>query len=849
MRCWSADAHSASDREQAQPMKRAAHLKPTNLYRICGLLFSAVSPLAFAAISTQPHDATLQLTAGEDGSYTISAPGISAAVLTAMAAAKTNGKWLHAADYPRHLVTMGSGNGELGAAKVMTITYTGLQHDPDLVLTLRAYANAPFGDLQLTAKNTTGEPMEIQSLRVLEIKDGKILNLGAPATEDRVLSDSFSEDRPAMQIRELGNAEDHVHRAVGVQLLYNRQSKQSWFIGALTSDKFLSVLRLHMTSSGPAAAMASYEVDSTGTTELLAENSLQQSPAKDRVELSLRLAPGQELSSERMLFSVSSDYHNQLETYAHLVRDLHHARVTAPTPIGWWSWTAYYFGLNEGTALTNAQWLSQHLKPLGYTFFHMDEGYQFARGEYATPDAALFPQGVGALEHKVMNEGLTPGIWTAPFEVSERSWIYTHHPEWLVHNAQGEPIHIGFVTDGVDHLYALDTTHPDAQTYLRRTYSTLVHDWGIRYIKMDFMEDSGIEGFYHVPQTTALEAQRIGIQTIRDAVGPDVLLDKDGCELLNPVGLVDMGRISQDTGHTFSSSRDAATGIAARYYMNRNYYLADPDAFSVSTQTVDDQNWHGGAKPLTLDEAKISIALSAVSGGLYEIGDDLPTLGEAADRAALVENRDLLDMARLGHASTPIDLMSYAAADLQPSIYLLKQTNRQSILTVFNWSETSRRHTLTRAVLGLDPDGHYTVSEVLAQTNKSAPLSATLDIQQPAHSVRIFKIVNTRIPAQPPAIDAKVATAGKAGEPIIFQATARNEDNPALSYSWDFGDGVVLEGAKVTHTYTHAGTYTAHLKAAGFAPEPSVQTFSISITGSIMTKFLPEKKLRFAEKP
>ena len=831
-------------------------MKPPILRHIFGLTIAAVCPLAIAATSVQPHGQALQLTTSEtEGSYTISAPGFSAPILRTTAAVKVNSKWLHAADYPKHIVSSENATGELGPAKAITIRYTGRDDAPDLLLKLRTYANAPFGDMQLTANNTTGHPVEIQDLRVLETRSepaggtrgNTLLNLGGPASADRVLSDSFSEDRPAMQLRDLSNAENHIHRAVGVQLLYNQQSKQSWFIGALTSDKFLSVLRLHLAPSGPAAAMASYEIDSTGTTELLTENSLQDSPAKDRVELSLSLASGAELSSERMLFSVSSDYHNQLETYARLIRDLHHARVSAPTPIGWWSWTAYYFGLNQNTALTNAQWLSQHLKPLGYTFFHMDEGYQFARGEYATPDASLFPQGIGALERKVMNEGLLPGIWTAPFEVSERSWIYTHHPEWLVHNQQGEPIHIGFVTEGVDHLYALDTTHPDAQAYLRKTYSTLVNNWGIRYIKMDFMEDSAIEGFYHVPQTTALEAQRIGIQTIRDAVGPDVLLDKDGCELLNPVGLVDMGRISQDTGHTFSSSKDAASGIAARYYMNRNYYLADPDAFSVSTQTVDDQNWHGGAKALTLDEAKVSIALSAVSGGLYEDGDDLPTLGEAPDRVALLENQDLLNMARLGHASTPLDLMTYDAEDLQPSLFLLKQTNRQSIITIFNWSETTRHHTLTRDLLQLDPKADYAVSEVLAKTDDSTPLAAALDVQQPPHSVRIFKIVNTNIPAQAPTVTAVVASSGAAGEPIGFQAVSADDHNPVLRYSWDFGDGVTVEGAKATHTYTHAGVYTAHLTAAGFASEPRVQTFSITINGSVSTKFMPQNKRRFVE--
>jgi alpha-galactosidase len=45
-----------------------------------------------------------------------------------------------------------------------------------------------------------------------------------------------------------------------------------------------------------------------------------------------------------------------------------------------------------------------------------------------------------------------PGIWTAPFEVSERSSVYVHHPDWLVKNAQGQPIHAGFVVRQRDPL-------------------------------------------------------------------------------------------------------------------------------------------------------------------------------------------------------------------------------------------------------------------------------------------------------------------------------------------------------------------------------------------------------------
>ncbi len=797
---------------------------------MCLMLICGANAAAGAA------DSALRVSVGEsDGIYSFGAEGLAVPVLRAGAAVKVNGNWVHAADYPRHQVT----REEVGRSKEWTVFYSGREHAPDLIVNLWVHQDEPFAELQVIARNRSQQSMEIQSLRVLEAGGDETLRLGAPAQQDRVLSDSFSEDRPGIQIRDLTNAENKMHRAVGSQVIYNRTSKWSWFIGALTSNKFLSVIRLR-TSDDP-SAIASYEVDSTGTTELLKENSLQDSPEKDRVELSLPLEPGQELSSEKMLVSVSRDYHAQLETYGRMVRDLHHARVSASTPLGWWSWTAYYFGLNEGTAITNAEWLGEHLKPLGYQFFHIDEGYQFARGEYATPDASLFPHGMAALERKVMSQGLTPGVWTAPFEVSERSYVYTHHPEWLVHNAKGEPIHLGLVTDGVDHLYALDTTNPEAQAYLRSTYKALV-TWGVRYIKMDFMEDSAVEGYYYKPHTTALEAQRIGIQTVREAVGEDVLLDKDGCELLNPVGLVDMGRISQDTGHTFSSSKDAATGIAARYYMNRNYFLADPDAFSVSTQTVDDQSWHGGSKPLSLDEAKVAIALSAISGGLFEIGDDLPTLGESPERVALVENQDLINMARLGHASTPIDLMSYDDADEQPSLFVLHENQRQTIVTVFNWTEKERSHPLTLTELGLSPHSSFQVADILDPADTVRIDSDTLTIKQPAHSVRLLKIIDSSVPAGAPQVNLRVASTALAGETISFSATPADA---IVQYKWDFGDGVSVDGMSTTHAYTHDGNFKVKLNVIGVDGTSGESSVTIKIGGSVSTRYHPETKRRF----
>ena len=806
---------------------------------IIGILMLACLP--GARLNAQSKDTSLEMkVSSAHGSYTLGAARAEVATLHAGVAAEIDGHWIQSKDYPSHAVKTSTVTDDLGAAQELTVTFSGLKGEPDLIYRLRVYPNRPFADIQVFVENTTAKSIDVEAIRPVAATGDPILNLDGPAASDRILSDSFSEDRPNITIRDFGMFEDGSHnlyRAVGSQLVYNRKSHESFFAGVLTSDRFLTILRIHVAGEGAAKHIAAYEVDSTGTTEEEEQNSLQESGPEDRVMLQLPVAPGAQLSSERLLLSIASDYRRQLETYGSIIGKLHHARVSAPTPMGWWSWTAYYFGLNEGAALTNAQWEAQHLKQLGYDFFHIDEGYQYARGEYTTPNATQFPSGLAPLERKVTGLGLVPGIWTAPFEVSERSWVYQNHPDWLIHNAQGRPIHAGWVVNHKDRLFMLDCTNPGAQQYLRQTYSTLAHVWGIRYIKLDFMDDSAIEGDYYRPHTTAMEAQRIGLGIIRSAVGDTVLLDKDGSVMLNPVGYVDFGRISQDTGHTFSASRDAASGMAARYYMNRNFFVADPDAFTVSKQTVDDQSWHGGTRPLTLDEVKVSIALAAVSGGMFEIGDDLPTLGADPKRLALVENQDLIDMARLGRSSTPLDLMSYLPQDRQPSIFLLKESRRQSILTIFNWTETPRTHMVSLASLGLQGNGPYTVTDVFDKNIVSNSNSIT--IRQPSHSVRVLKIIDTAIRAEAPSIRTQHPSSAKIGETVAFTADSILSEAPAISYRWDFGDGVSLSGARASHAYTHAGKYLVTLRATGLDGPSAEDKFPVAVAGSMSTRFLP----------
>jgi chitodextrinase len=772
-----------------------------------------------------------------DGTYEIQAGNGRHSVIQARVAAEVDHRWVKSTDYPRHEISQSSFEDTLGHGEKITVVSSELPNLPDLAYTLQTYDGRAFGVIETEVRNHTDDPITIQSIRSVEAVGNKIIDLGGTANADRILSDSFSEDWPPLQIYTLGKTPQGMHRAVGSQLIYNRESGESLLLGALTSNRFLTIIHLQTQSSlSDGSGIASYTVDSTGTTEIQAtdpESGLREGPAQNLIELSVPLPAGESMTSERLMFAAGIDYHSQLDSYGSAIRELHHSRVSLENMLGWWSWTAFYTKITQGAALTNAQWLAEHLMTLGYDYFHFDLGYGYARGEYATPNASQFPHGMWDLTHRICQLGMKVGVWTAPFEVGVRAWIYEHHKDWLVHNAHGDPISIGKAEEVEDEpLFVLDVTHPEAQEYLRQTYRTLVREWGVRYIKLDFMDNTAIEGYYHRPHTSALEAQRIGLEIIRKTVGEDVLLDKDGSPMLNPVGLVDEGRISQDTGHAFLRSKEAEPGIAARYYMHRNFFIDDPDAFTVSRQLLEERSIQA---PLTLKEAQVSIALAAVSGGMFEIGDDLPTLGSDPERVALVKDPDLLAMAKLGRVALPLDLMTYADRDEQPSVFLLREDQRQSILVVFNWTEQSSSHTFTFADLKV-PAGHrYKLSDAFAQHQ---PLSMDreglrLD-NQPAHSVKLIKIIDTSIPMAAPSIAFQVPSQAKIGEEMELSAIVSKDGVPALACHWDFGDGVVADGAILSHTYTAAGSYTVQFTATGLDGISAEKTFSVAVSGSVI---------------
>jgi alpha-galactosidase len=218
-----------------------------------------------------------------DGSYEIGQQNH--LEIHARVAVETDHIWITSSDYPAHHVSESSFSDTLGHGRAVTVQCTGLPSRPELTYVIRLYDNIDTGDITVAVQNHTGKSITVQSIRSVEALGDRPLKTGDSESSDRVLSDSFSEDWPPLKIYDLNQAPGGMLRAVGSQLIYNQESRQSIFFGALSSDRFLTVMHLKVNPDVMhQPTVGSFTVDSTGTTEIQAtdpESGLKHGPANN----------------------------------------------------------------------------------------------------------------------------------------------------------------------------------------------------------------------------------------------------------------------------------------------------------------------------------------------------------------------------------------------------------------------------------------------------------------------------------------------------------------------------------------------------------------------------------------
>ena len=79
---------------------------------------------------------------------------------------------------------------------------------------------------------------------------------------------------------------------------------------------------------------------------------------------------------------------------------------------------------------------------------------------------------------------------------------------------------------------------------------------------------------------------------------------------------------------------------------------------------------------------------------------------------------------------------------------------------------------------------------------------------------------------------------------MTFQAVAGSLQAPVVAYQWDFGDGTSVDGAEAHHAYTRPGDYPVTLTVTGLDSVTNRKTVSVTVEGTIATRFEPSKMRR-----
>jgi len=327
------------------------------------------------------------------------------------------------------------------------------------------------------------------------------------------------------------------------------------------------------------------------------------------------LGPGEEWELEELVFLAGPGREGLLATLGGRMARHHPPLLTTAPPSGWCSWYCFGPRVTADDVRRNLDVIARETPGLRY--IQVDDGYQPAMGDWLETGAAFGGNVQGVLK-EIRARGFEPAIWVAPFVAEKDSSLFRSHPEWFVQDASGSPLRSDSVTFGGwrrGPWYALDGTHPQAQTHLESVFRTMRTEWGCTYFKLDANFWGAIHGGrFHDPRATRVEAYRRGMEAIRRGASDSFIL---GCNhpLWPSLGLVHGSRSSNDIKRSWARVRGTARQNLLRNWQNGRLWWNDPDAVVLTGLPDEEMRFH-------------ATAIHA-SGGMLLSGDDLSKVDAA----------------------------------------------------------------------------------------------------------------------------------------------------------------------------------------------------------------------------
>ena len=299
-----------------------------------------------------------------------------------------------------------------------------------------------------------------------------------------------------------------------------------------------------------------------------------------------------------------------------------HARPARPL-VGFTSWYRHYGDIDADALGRDLAGLAKALDgvDLGHAdaAFQIDDGYAKV-GDWLSPDPARFPAGMAPLAAAVVEKGMLPGIWLAPFVCERASRLFSEHPDWLLRDADGKPVPTGCHWSGA---FALDVRNPDVRAYVRDVLGTVTRDWGFGLLKLDFLygacmlEHDGLNRG---------ELMADALDLIRESVPDGVRLLMCGVPLVSAFGRTEYCRIGCDVGLDWDdkpymrllhrervSTKNSLGDTRGRAHLDGRAFRCDPDVFFLRSGDV----------RLTDAQKEELLQADATLGGVLFSSDDM----------------------------------------------------------------------------------------------------------------------------------------------------------------------------------------------------------------------------------
>lgn len=337
---------------------------------------------------------------------------------------------------------------------------------------------------------------------------------------------------------------------------------------------------------------------------------------------------GEAVESETLMLSCGDDAEKLLRDYAARWGRNMCAVVGRKSPLGWCSWYYYFDKVTEADIVENVDYLAAHRREFPVDVIQIDDGYQHDCGEWLKTNDK-FPRGLAWLAKYISERQMTPGLWLAPFLVSENCALWHEHQEWLIHDSQGRVLQDMDWRTGKCAI--LDSTHPGARQWLRDLFRQ-VRQLGFKYIKIDFLACASAvrQGVLHDPKATRLDNLRLGLQAIREGMGEDGQILTCTAPTAAVVGLADYNRIATDITPFWNRPGDfdeapnvpnVCRNVINHTYMHRRLFINDPDTIIVREDNTE----------LTRNECAFWRDAVRLAGGSLLLSDRMSTLtGERA---------------------------------------------------------------------------------------------------------------------------------------------------------------------------------------------------------------------------